>query len=352
MEKLLTLAVPSYNMEAYLEKCIQSCICPNMSYLDIIIVNDGSKDKTSNIGHSLASKYSGIVSIIDKENGHYGSCVNAALKAARGKYFRMLDPDDWCNTDALNTLLEKMKTCDADLYITACEDLLNGTTLVQRMSIPDTVTEGYVYDAKTFDGLKEDAKWLFCSHVLTYKTEILKSINLSLQHGICYTDNEYVFYPLDRINTLVFYNLPVYQYYVGREGASTEWKGLRKFETEMWMVLKPIYEYYFAHLNDNTPAVINNQRIIIYNLTRWMYDVPFRYYFDLGKDVDSIIDEVQQYLIKDETLYEMITENYNDTSIPLYCNFCKKGNIREYTTYIRVRLLLFYIKNKIKKLLK
>ena len=83
--KILTLAVPTYNMEPYLEKCVRSCMCDNKHLLEVLIVNDGSTDGSSTIAHKLQSEYPEIVTVIDKENGNYGTCVNRAISEAQGK---------------------------------------------------------------------------------------------------------------------------------------------------------------------------------------------------------------------------------------------------------------------------
>ena len=79
--KLLTLVIPTYNMEKYLTKCLESvtapCIPPT---LEVIVVNDGSKDRSLDIMKAFQQKRPDIIRIIDKENGHYGSCINAGLQ--------------------------------------------------------------------------------------------------------------------------------------------------------------------------------------------------------------------------------------------------------------------------------
>lgn len=350
MEKLLSFAVPTYNMESYLEKCIRSCICENVKKLEIIVVNDGSTDNSLNIAYRLREEFSDIVTVIDKKNGHYGSCVNSALAVARGKYFRMLDPDDWCDTDALNKYIESLKSMDSDLIVSVAEDWLGGKELLLRMDIPSTVVEGKVYNARTFDGIKMGAKWMYCSHVMTYKTNILRKINLTLQCGICYTDNEYVFYPLDRINTITFLNLPIYQYYVGREGASTSESASLKMQKEMWQVLKPICQYYQAHLDNNTDSVCNNQRILIAEMAKWILAPTFLYCHKLEKESETIMQEVQNQIVKDEKLRVMIESYFANAPVPLYSYYCKNGKIWNYTPYICFRLFLYKAKEVLNKL--
>ena len=93
MEKILTIVIPTYNMQDYLHRCLDSLIVPEeqMKHLEVLVVNDGSKDNSSAIAHEYQNKYPDTFRVIDKDNGHYGSCVNAALKIATGKYFRLVD---------------------------------------------------------------------------------------------------------------------------------------------------------------------------------------------------------------------------------------------------------------------
>lgn len=118
MDKILSIIIPSYNMEAYLAKGLDSVLSiDNPSPLDVIVVNDGSKDGTLEIARSYATRFPGIVNVIDKENGHYGSCINAGLKIAQGKYVRILDADDSFYTDEFEEFVKFLKTTDADLIV-------------------------------------------------------------------------------------------------------------------------------------------------------------------------------------------------------------------------------------------
>ena len=117
--KLLTLAIASYNMEAFLDQCLESVTSFDIpDSLEVLVVNDGSNDRTSNIAHVYQKLRPDIVKVIDKKNGHYGSCINEALSVATGKYFRPLDADDWVNTNNLIQLINKLSICTADLVIT------------------------------------------------------------------------------------------------------------------------------------------------------------------------------------------------------------------------------------------
>ena len=364
--KLLTLAIPTYNMEPYLEKCVLSCACNNKDMLEVLIVNDGSTDGSSTIAHKLQSEYPDFVTVIDKENGNYGTCVNRAISEAQGKYFRMLDADDWANTDALNSFLEKLQTCDADCIVTISEDYVQGNELIQRLGPPSTVEIGKIYDAQQFDGIEMKFDDLYCSHIITYKTEILRNIHLQLQAGISYTDNEYVFYPLDKIKSIVFYDLPIYQYYLGRPGASTEDVKdpikIQKKQHQMWQVLKGMFDYFYQHYDDTPEAVRNNQRIMLAEMVRWIYPHSLKYYNDGGGDVE-LINEIQPYVIKDSIIEQRIRQKMKHAlrhqPINWYEHLRLTGKVKTYTPILdwymtceMTKLKFEILKGKIRTLIK
>lgn len=302
MNKILTLAVPTYNMEKYLARSLESVLCENREFLEVIVVNDGSKDRSSEIGHAYEQQYPNVIRVIDKENGNYGSCVNRAISEATGKYFRMLDADDWCDTEALNQLLENLKTCDADMVLTISEDRKEGKQ-IRRMEAPASVQSGRIYEINKFDGIALGYQYLFCSHIVTYKTEILRAVGLKLQHGISYTDNEYVYFPMSKCKTVVYYDLPIYQYFIGREGQTTDFKVVVRSVNQIMQVLNRLLDDFEEHKHERSSAVCNNQRILLDMLISWVYQCAFSRF---GFKLRPIIDDLEVRLQKDEVLNQML----------------------------------------------
>ena len=105
--KLLTFTIPCYNSEAYMEKCIES-ILPGGEDVEIIIVNDGSKDRTAEIADAYAAKYPTIVRAIHQENGGHGEAVNTGIRNATGLYFKVVDSDDWIDQDAYMQIFDNV----------------------------------------------------------------------------------------------------------------------------------------------------------------------------------------------------------------------------------------------------
>ena len=106
--KLLSFAIPCYNSEAYMEKCIES-ILPGGEDVEILIIDDGSKDRTAEIADAYASRYPTICKAIHQENGGHGEAVNAGIRNATGLYFKVVDSDDWVDQDAYRSILAKLK---------------------------------------------------------------------------------------------------------------------------------------------------------------------------------------------------------------------------------------------------
>lgn len=246
--KLLTLVVPSYNMEDYIGRCLDSVTAPDVpDSLEVIVVNDGSKDRTLDIAYKYQDIRPDVVKIIDKDNGHYGSCVNAGLKVASGKYFRMLDADDWMDTEALIALLGELESCDTDLVVTLrSEHLMNNENKVyeiRRFPLP-TVEYGHIYDMSSFDIAAHVVAREFNMHAMTYRTSFLKDI-IELRHleGVCYTDLQYCFIPIDRVKTFVVYGLYLYNYVIGRDEQSTSLISRKRNFSHINKVLTSIFRY-------------------------------------------------------------------------------------------------------------
>ena len=108
MSKILTVVIPSYNVEQFLEKTVQSFLADEVIQdIEILIVNDGSKDRTKEIGQQFEEKYPQSIKLVDKENGGHGSTINKGLSIAAGKYFKVVDGDDWVDTQAFVNYVKK-----------------------------------------------------------------------------------------------------------------------------------------------------------------------------------------------------------------------------------------------------
>ena len=253
-EIILSVVIPTYNMADYLKRCLDSVTRDDVpSSLELIVVNDGSTDSSLAIMQEYAGKRPDIVKIIDKSNGHYGSCVNAALKIATGKYFRILDADDWFDTDGLISFINKLIKTDTDLVISPYRCHRNHQTYtVQPKSID--YSKNYSPNDKAI-GEKQPFS-LFTMHAFTYKTSLLQNIGLRLTEGICYTDTEYLLYPLSKTHTITFFKDVLYHYDWTREGQSMD----KDVYTRNHNHLAKIVLRFFNELNLSNYLCIQNFR--------------------------------------------------------------------------------------------
>lgn len=245
MDKLLTIAIPTYNMEKYIARCLDSIlISDDLDKLQVIVVNDGSRDRSSEIAHNYADRYPCSISVIDKSNGNYGSCVNAALQAAVGKYIKILDSDDYFDNNNLRQLIERLKKCDSDAVLT------NHTII--------TPTGKHYWKHNYADGqcimLQDECPSYFPMHSIIYRTALLKKMCYKQSEGISYTDQEWIFYPMLKADQMVYIDLDLYQYCMDREGQTMDPKVFAKGLPMLYAILYRALAYCKENALDNVPA--------------------------------------------------------------------------------------------------
>ncbi len=231
---LLTIAIPSYNAEKFLNKCLQSLLQSEYANLtEILVINDGSKDGTKEIGkmYEELTTINGksIVKLVDKENGGHGSGINKGIELARGKYFKVIDADDWVDENQYNELLKRLINEDADIVLT---DYAEARTFEEKpfeVNYYESLIPGITYN---FDdiclGQYGFKTWGPTLPTSTYKTECLRKANFKLLEKTFYVDMTYNAYSIIYINTVKKYDLNVYRYYIGNAGQSVSQEGMIK----------------------------------------------------------------------------------------------------------------------------
>lgn len=221
MDKILTIIIPTYNMEHYLRKCVESLILDDVEMfklLDIIVVNDGSKDASSSIAHEYEKKFPDIIRVIDKINENYGSCINCGLKYGRGKYVKVLDSDDYFDSKSLEYFINKISHLDVDLILSNYNYIDSEGTITGQVSYP--LEENRIF---TFGDLYYDNSLLPIEmHAVTYKRKLLADVNYKQTEGISYTDQEWIFVPMLSVKNFAFVDVCLYQYLIGREGQTVD----------------------------------------------------------------------------------------------------------------------------------
>ena len=223
--KTITFAVPCYNSAEYMDKCIESILAfeDGRGDLEILIVNDGSTDETKRKADEWHDRYPDTIYAIHKPNGGHGSAVNAGLAAARGRYFKVVDSDDWLDEEAMRPIMR---------YLVGQSELRDATDLVIANYVYEKVYEGTrtVIDYKnvfpvdgefTWDDIKRfrSSQYLLM-HSVIYRTELLRDIHLVLPENCFYVDNIFVYVPLPAVYSIRYFDVDMYRYFIGREGQS------------------------------------------------------------------------------------------------------------------------------------
>mgnify|MGYP000758721899 FL=1 len=191
--------------------------------VEIIVVNDGSKDGTQKIAERYQEKYPTIVKAVEKENGGHGDAVNCGLAHATGKYFKVVDSDDWVDKEALKKILDAVKGfVDADSPV----DMVISNYVYEKVGMKhkkvirydNVLPQNQVFRWDDIGRFRLDQYILM--HSVIYRTEMLKLCQLELPKHTFYVDNIYVYYPLPHVRTLYYLNVDFYRYFIGREDQS------------------------------------------------------------------------------------------------------------------------------------
>ncbi len=220
--KLLSITVPCYNSEAYMEKCIDSLLVGGED-VEIIIVNDGSKDRTGEIADAYAAKYPTIIRAIHQENGGHGEGVNAGIRNATGAFFKVVDSDDWVSKDAYMELLKIMRSSlenneGLDMLISNFVYDKQGAKHKKVMSYRHVLPKDCYF---TWDevGHFHVAQYILM-HSVIYRTELLRECQLELPKHTFYVDNIFIFNPLPYVKKMYYTDVVFYRYFIGRDDQS------------------------------------------------------------------------------------------------------------------------------------
>ena len=244
--KLLSVAIPCYNSEAYMSKCINSLLIGGEE-VEIIIVDDGSSDRTAEIADDYAEKYPTIVKAIHQENGGHGQAVNTGIKNATGLYFKVVDSDDWVNQDAyyeiLKTLYDLTRGAETvDLLISNFVYEKQGATRKKVMQYRHCFPTNQIFGWDEVRHMKKGQYLLM--HSMIYRTKLLHDCGMELPKHTFYVDNLFAFEPLPYVKNLYYLDVNFYRYFIGREDQSVNEKNMIKRIDQQIFVTKTMIDMY------------------------------------------------------------------------------------------------------------
>ena len=239
MEKTLSVSIAAYNVAATLRETLDPFVQSGvLDDLDIMIVDDGSKDTTADLAKEYQERFPSSIRLIQKENGGWGSTGNTGIEYAVGKYFKQLDGDDYYSPENLPQYLEILKKHNSDLVITpyiTYDDLTKAVITVENCN------PGYPLETELL--LKDVHNFGPFMHSFCIKTELLKRGNVKITEHCFYTDTEFVLKACNQAETVMFLDKPIYYYRRASSGQSMSLDGLEKHYLEQYKVIEVSLDY-------------------------------------------------------------------------------------------------------------
>ena len=220
--KLLTVTVPCYNSQDYMKNCIESLLSGG-DRVEIIIINDGSRDATGTIADEYAAAYPGIVRVVHQENGGHGEGINQGLRRATGKYFKVVDSDDRVSDDFprfLDTLEALEAQGGVDLMVSNYYYVHSDGVGDRSINYSSVLPEDRIFSWEDVGRFRPHQ--MLTIHSCTFRTEAMRRCGGELPKKTFYEDNLMVCRTLPYVEKLYYLNTDLYRYWIGREGQSVQ----------------------------------------------------------------------------------------------------------------------------------
>ena len=224
----VSVIVPIYNVEKYLEKCINSLLSQTLEDIQIILVNDGSKDNSGNIAKEYEKNNKDRVIYVEKENGGLSDARNYGLKYATGDFIAFLDSDDYIEKNAYEEMYNKAIEEDAD-YV-ECDFI---------WEFPNKIRVDKQYPYKNKKEMLSFVRVVAWNKLI--KRQLITDNNLEFPKGLRYEDIEFTYKLIPFINKFAYVDKP-FIHYVQREGSIANVQNERT--AEIFTVLDNVIEFY------------------------------------------------------------------------------------------------------------
>jgi glycosyltransferase involved in cell wall biosynthesis len=260
-----------------MRKCIESLLTGGED-VEIIIVNDGSKDGTAGIAEEYAQKYPTIVKAVHQENGGHGAAVNTGIRNAEGLYFKVVDSDDWVKKEAYLQVLDTLRelaggACALDMLVCNFVYEKEGEKRKKVMHYRHIFPTGKLF---TWDDCHHFTKGHYIlMHSVIFRTRLLRDCELTLPEHTFYVDNIYVFEPLPHVKNMYYLDVNFYRYYIGREGQSVNEEVMISRIDQQIKVNKIMIDY----MVDRKAEIMKNKRL----------DQYMRNYLEIITTVSSVL---------------------------------------------------------------
>lgn len=240
---MISIIIPVYNAEPYLEQCFNSISSQTLSDWECILVDDGSTDGSGKICDSWANKDNRI-KIIHQKNQGVSAARNSGLNTAKGEWIAFVDSDDWLEPDYLSAMLEQKGV--TDLVVSGqIREYEDGHTIIYRPKALDIFYISKDY-AEEFNNLNVNSL-LYAPHEKLFRADIIKINNLTFQVGCSYgEDLQFVYSYLEHVKTVGTVNRALYHYRMANSGTLSTIFRENQFQEDyrQWQI---VYNFYNKH---------------------------------------------------------------------------------------------------------
>ena len=340
MEILLSIIIPTYNMEKYLHKCLDSLIVSNenLEKLEVLVINDGSKDSSSQIAHEYENKFPETFRVIDKENGNYGSCINRGLKEATGKYVKVLDADDFYDTAVFDKFIVFLEENEVDLVISDFNEVDENGHCLAEFTFDLPIDKSF----KLQDIPNAMNTFLF-HHGIAYKRELFEQFEYKQTEGISYTDDEWIFKPMMWVNNVVYFPHTLYLYLRGREGQTFDPKVVERTLEQRVQVAKEMVSFYNKYIN---LCKRENVAFVTEKLVRRLFQMYYYHLIRFYSKINGTIIKEFDLRLKNDSLD--IYQYLNNLSNRIGWHYIRQWRSTRYSNYSPM-LVLLRMREKYKK---
>ncbi len=328
----LSFVVPCYNSQDYMERCINT-LMPDSKDVEIIIVNDGSTDKTAEIAEKYCRQYPETVRLINQKNGGHGSAVNTGLANAKGLYFKVVDSDDWLDTEGLKKILEKIKdwhqhhtTVDLVVCNYIYDHLFENRS--RTMSFGNVFKENEILSWNDI-GRFTPSQYIIM-HAAMFRTEVIRKSGVVLPEHTFYVDNIFVHQPLCFSQNVCYFNIDLYHYFIGREDQSVNETVMMKRIDQQIRVNKIILDRVVSPEERNAPKKLRKYLVRFLSIMTSISDVHLLMIND-AEAMAKRKDLWQTIKQKDKKLYRKL--RYRTTAGLTYLPLGAIGNWISYHGY-------------------
>ncbi len=240
--KTLTFLIPCYNVSSCVSHCIDSMLVDDiLDDIEILLINDGSKDNTLEILHQYEAKYPSIIRVIDKENGGWGTAINLGIREAQGKYIKEVDADDWVSSENLIEYVAFLKSNEIDYIATDYTEYFKAEDKYTRHSYHKEIYNNTMSLNNFWEN--HSNAWDFPIHAITYRTQMLRNCKLKVGDRY-YGDIEYNLYPLPHVQTICVLPINVTVYFRGSDEQSTSTSGYAKHYKDYVAMIQRVTKFY------------------------------------------------------------------------------------------------------------